>query len=363
MAINNSLNNITSLLNVGTNPQAATQSLPLTVGFNQNGSTGIVVSNSTAGVSSQVSIQASSDVGGIVMTAGSSTNSVARWTNRAEYGDGTSGAGVNLTTTTAAGDIRFYVQGNILAASINTSSVFTLSGTQSIASANATLLAFDNTVAHATTPLIDLYHDAATVATDPIYQLNFNGQNSTPAKKLFANILGSVAVNTAASEMGQLTLATINAGSSQNNIIVGNNLGQYRGTQTNTAAPSGFIGEVLTSTVAINAVNLSTLGTSQITSLPLTAGNWMVTGSVSFAGAGTISTLYAGINATTATLNTEGLDYNKINGISVVANNITCQGTVVFLSLSTTTTYYLNGGGIFTSTCTAGGTMQAVRIG
>lgn len=363
MSISNSLNNSSSLMAVGTNPASATASNPLTVGFNQNGSTGIVISNSTVGVSSQVTIQASSDTGGLVMTAGSSTNSVNRWVNRAEYGDGTLGAGVNLTTTTAAGDIRFYVQGNTQAASINASSVFTLSGTQSIASANATLLAFDNTVAHGTPPLIDLYHDAATVATDIAYELDFNAQNSTPAKKTFASMQGVVAVNTATAEMGQVVLNTINAGSSQVNVKVGSNLGQYRGTQTNTVAPAGFIGEVLSTTVANTVVSLTTATAAQIASLSITAGNWLVFGTVAFVPAGTMTDVVAGVNVTTATFNTPGIDFNRVNGMSDVALNQALNSPPIFLSLASPTTYYLNGQASFSVTCTAGGKIQAVRIG
>ena len=73
-----------------------------------------------------------------------------------------------------------------------------------IASNSATALALDNGVAHGTIPIIDLYHDAATVASDYAYEIDFNAQNSTPAKKKYASLQAQVSVNTAASEMGTL---------------------------------------------------------------------------------------------------------------------------------------------------------------
>ena len=95
-----------------------------------------------------------------------------------------------------------------------------------IASNSQTCLAIDNGVAHGTTSLIDLYHDAATVANDFVYEIDFNAKNSTPAKKTYASEQVQVAVNTASSEMGTYLVNTLNAGSLQNNITVGDNLGQ-----------------------------------------------------------------------------------------------------------------------------------------
>lgn len=246
----------------------------------------------------------------------------------------------------------------------------TIGGVVTISAGTQTLLAFDNTVAHGTIPLVDLYHDAATVATDPVYQLNFNAQNSTPAKKLFANILGTVSVNTAASEMGQLTLATINAGSSQNNIVVGNNLGQYRGTQTNTAAPAGYMGEVLSANVAAaSEVALSTGVQANIASLSITAGNWMVWGMVTFdiAVTTTVSNIAASFNAASATFTTVNIDFSQIlstTNLYTGAGKVTLQTPTQFLSLSGSTTYYLNAVATFAVSTLAGfGKMFAVRIG
>lgn len=234
-----------------------------------------------------------------------------------------------------------------------------------IASNSATALALDNGVAHGTIPLIDLYHDAATVATDYAYEIDFNAQNSTPAKKTYASIQTQVAVNTATSEMGTFLINTINAGSSQVNVQVGNNLGQYRGTQTNTAPPAGFIGEQIKSTIArASAISLTTTTPANVTSINLTAGIWDISGIVMFGGVVTGTQTNASINTTSATLGTAGDNYVQS---SLVSNATSDQALTIpswRLTLSSTTTVYLVASSVFSvGTETAYGRISATRVG
>ncbi len=235
-----------------------------------------------------------------------------------------------------------------------------------IASNSTTAFAIDNGVAHGTTPLIDLYHDAATVANDFSYEIDFNAQNSTPAKKTFGSLQSKVLVNTAASEMGQLILNTINAGSSQVNITVGNNIGQYRGTQTNTAPPAGYIGEQLSA--AATSVSLTNNTAKTITSVALTAGNWdvYVHAIASFTNAGTTWGLDLGVSSTTNTLQGNfGEQKQALEGITVAATGSLGLSVSAFrVSLSATTTYYCVATAFFTAgTCSSSGSIRATRVG
>jgi len=239
--------------------------------------------------------------------------------------------------------------------------------TVTIGSNSQTALALDNGVAHGTIPLIDLYHDAATVATDYAYELDFNAQNSTPAKKTFASIQAQVSVNTASSEMGTFLVNTINAGSSQINIQVGNNLGQYRGTATNTAPPAGFIGEQIRSAVVQgSAVSSANTATTNITSISLTAGIWDVSGLIGWTnGALTGTLLYGSIVTTTGTNGTAGDNLVFSPPLQTASADVFGVIPAYRLTLSAaTTTVYLTGGGNYTvGTLKLYGRISATRVG
>ena len=249
---------------------------------------------------------------------------------------------------------------------IGTTSTATL---LTVASTSQTCLAIDNTVAHGTAPLIDLYHDVSTVANDFVYELDFNAQNSTPAKKTYVSEQTQVSVNTAASEMGTYLVNTINTGASQNNIKVGNTLGQYRGTQTNTTPPAGFIGETIRSAVAIgSALSLSNNVGKTITSISLTAGVWDVTGIVGFVTGATTITLnfQAGISPTNNTVagnyGDDTVSFGTTPGQTHMEGCITIPSFRVLLS--STTTYYLVAlTGFTVSTTTGYGRISATRVG
>ena len=243
---------------------------------------------------------------------------------------------------------------------VNTASCLT-----TIASSAQTCLAIDNAVSRATTPLIDLYHNAATVANDFAYELDFNAQNSTPAKKTFASVQAQVSVNTASSEMGTYLVNTINAGSSQNNIKVGNNLGQYRGTQTNITPPAGFIGETISSAVASgSAVSVSSATPTNVTSISLTAGVWDVCCLGQLSGTLTGTAYSVNISTTSATQGTGGDNNIATPTVPTALSDLGLSIAGYRLLLNATTTVYLVVQTTYTvGTATAYGRISATRVG
>jgi hypothetical protein len=166
-----------------------------------------------------------------------------------------------------------------------------------------------------------------------------------------------------------------------NGVIVGNAAGtiartggvSIQGTNTNDSAAAGYIGEVIESLVASGSeVSMTTATAKSITSISLTAGDWEVSGAVTFVFAATTTTtqMQAGTSTTTNTMSAaQGAPVS--NQITVVQNYASftpnSTSTVPFASyrvtLSATTTLYLVGVVAFgTSTCTARGYIHARRI-
>jgi hypothetical protein len=135
------------------------------------------------------------------------------------------------------------------------------------------------------------------------------------------------------------------------------------GTTTNDNAAAGYIGEVITSNIAVgSAVSLSTGVSKDVTSISLTAGDWDVYGWVALnpAGSTTTQTFGCGISTTSATL---GTGQTKLNSLSVGAGSTTqLPCATQRLSLSGTTTVYLVGlAGFAASTMSAYGYITARR--
>ncbi len=138
---------------------------------------------------------------------------------------------------------------------------------------------------------------------------------------------------------------------------------QLKGNNTNTASPAGFLGQLISSNILTgSAVSLSNGISKTITSISVTAGNWMITG-VAVINTGTTQSFgIAGISTTNDTLPTL---FNEGPAMSSAVGN---KGTFicpnVFVSLSGTTTYYLVVQSGFTAgTSTGYGNITAIRIG
>lgn len=148
--------------------------------------------------------------------------------------------------------------------------------------------------------------------------------------------------------------------------------GQYRGKNTNTAPPAGYIGELISATATTGTLTSNTA--ANVTSVSLTAGNWDVYGSCAFNTSGTVAgntDWDAVISATTASLTPTGengatqdggVGHLPVSGV----NAVTLKSGPTRVSIASTTTIYLNCRGFasvtFTNvTCT--GIIRAVRVG
>ena len=141
-----------------------------------------------------------------------------------------------------------------------------------------------------------------------------------------------------------------------------------KGTNTNDDAAAGYVGEPITSTIAVgSAVSLTTNVTANVTSISLTAGDWDVSGVVLMdSGATTnITRVTAGTSSTSATADITKGYYSHIHSGYVPGGGqfrAMPLNTSRF-SLSGTTTIYLVALANFTvSTCTAYGTISARRV-
>jgi hypothetical protein len=140
------------------------------------------------------------------------------------------------------------------------------------------------------------------------------------------------------------------------------------GVTSGSNASSGIVGEVISSTIAIgSATSLVTNTAKNITTLSLTAGDWLVSGNIGFiAAATTIPTkLIASISATT---NTQATSPNG-GGFSQLESTLATASTNVLtlpptrINITTPTTYYLVGTATFTiSTLTGYGSITAIRF-
>ena len=141
-----------------------------------------------------------------------------------------------------------------------------------------------------------------------------------------------------------------------------------KGTNTNDAAAAGYVGEVITSTIAVgSAISLTTGVQANVTSISLTAGDWDVSGVVLMDSAATtnITRVTAGTSSTSATVDVTKGYYSHIHSGYVPGGGqfrAMPLNTSRF-SLSGTTTIYLVALANFTvSTCTAYGTISARRV-
>lgn len=136
--------------------------------------------------------------------------------------------------------------------------------------------------------------------------------------------------------------------------------GQYPGTNTNSAAAAGNIGENISQAFSAVAVTGSL---QNLASISLTAGDWEVTGNVIYnTGAGSSSNFQlAAVSTTSAALPSIG-QYAQSN-LTIGANNGYNQILpVVRISLASTTTVYAVGQAGVSGTVTATGYLYAKRV-
>ncbi len=138
---------------------------------------------------------------------------------------------------------------------------------------------------------------------------------------------------------------------------------QYKGNNGYKIPDPGYIGEVLIASVLVaNTVSLTTTAISNITSLLITPGIWMVYGSGVFVSATSGQSVQSlGINATTATMTLLNTDFNTTTATFGVGSS-SQQTPIQYFAITLPTTYYLNARATFGDACTAYGYMRAVRI-
>lgn len=147
-----------------------------------------------------------------------------------------------------------------------------------------------------------------------------------------------------------------------------NTPGQRKGIDTNTAAIAGNIGELIESSIPFaSAVSLANGVAADVTSIPLTAGNWLAWGNVPFiAGATTTSTRHAAwISATSATFPTapNGGALAEMQVAHSAGFSPTFAVGMMRISLAAPATYYLGAYSVFAvSTMKAYGYIGALRV-
>ncbi len=139
------------------------------------------------------------------------------------------------------------------------------------------------------------------------------------------------------------------------------------GTNTNDSAAAGVVGEYVTAAVLSgSAISLTTATTANITSISLTAGDWDVSGVVSFipTASTNIGVLASGSSAVSATVSTDEGATTRVSPVAVPGALVQSLAlTQQRYSLASTTTIYLIARASFTvSTLTAYGTISARRI-
>lgn len=187
-----------------------------------------------------------------------------------------------------------------------------------------------------------------------------------------ANLAAAVTDETGTGALVFATSATLNncaLGTVNSGILTNCSLLPH-GTVTNDNAPSGNVGEYVTSSIAsVSAISLTNSTAANVTSISLTAGDWDVNGNVIFGGGATtsVTNLFSSVSNTTASINTAADRFGQLNQTSAGtffanSNNAVSPTPVCRISLASTTTIFLVAQAFFTvSTCTAYGFIGARR--
>lgn len=155
------------------------------------------------------------------------------------------------------------------------------------------------------------------------------------------------------------------------NIIISTQL--LTGITSGNAVGAGYIGEVITGTVASgSAVSIATNTVTDITSVALSEGDWLITGLLVLTGGG----LALGTADGSAFYGTAA--GNNTTGKNTATNNLTLPGTIgsqyftstqtfvmpsYLVNISSPTTYYLKTSYVFSGSTVSGyGTIQGRRV-
>jgi len=175
-----------------------------------------------------------------------------------------------------------------------------------------------------------------------------SGNLSQFASTTSAQLLGVISDETGSGALVFGTSPTLN----QPNLV---------GTTTNNSAAAGSVGELQTNSTTATAVTNNTgFNGATLTNLP--AGDWDISGSISYqaAGAAVLTSVYAAISTSSSVI---GSDFNNTTASQASNGNCRMSSPVVRISLAAPTTVYLTGLTTFSSgSCTAAGVIRARRI-
>lgn len=237
-----------------------------------------------------------------------------------------------------------------------------------------------------------------TIGTDPITFTQFGvsssnvvtltGTQTISGVKTFSN--GFRLANTGILDTNGVAILDFNAVASavnnlrlQNNIATGSPVMSAVGSDTNIGfqidskgtagvyikgqqtglTPAGYRGEVISASVlAASAVAFTTATARNITSISLTAGNWLVFGIVSFAGSSNVQTqVISWCSTTSATLPDNSIRSGMT--VATATTQFNFNTAPLFLNLAATTTVYLSGYTAFASGSVGGsGYIVGVRL-
>ncbi len=135
-----------------------------------------------------------------------------------------------------------------------------------------------------------------------------------------------------------------------------------QGISSGAAAPAGYKGEIISASVlAASAVAMTNNTARNITSISLTAGNWIVTGVVSFAGSSNITQVIAWCSTTSASIPDNSIRAGLTAASATTQFNI--PTATLIINAATTTTVFLSGLAAFGSGSVGGsGYIVAQRI-
>jgi len=137
------------------------------------------------------------------------------------------------------------------------------------------------------------------------------------------------------------------------------------GTATNDSAPVGYVGEVISSTLASgSAVSLTTATPANITNVSLTAGDWNCWAVADYTLTGaTASDFKAGLSATSATFGAQDSFIEFPIVTTLLSGSMTAPSPAQRISLASTTTEYLVGQETFSAgSVSAYGTLTCCRM-
>ena len=178
------------------------------------------------------------------------------------------------------------------------------------------------------------FYNGLSVSTQPLFSISGAATNTVNYITASGTVTGSSPTLVATGSDSNIGIVLTSKGTGRVAI---------QGISTNTAAAAGYVGEFVSSVIAnASAVSFSSGVSKDLTSISLGAGDWDVTGNITFTPTGTtLANVAAWISTTSATLPDKSLYNGIIFGTATTVVSVIAP--TVRLLLSGTTTVYLSG--------------------